>query len=718
MSAAATGHCWRDCWPAVSALHLLLRPVLDRLDRLPAPQASALRGIFGLADTPNRFLVELGVLGLLAEVAAERPLLCLVADAQWLDRALAEVLVSVARRLAAEPIVLLVAACDTTLRQFHAPGLPELHVGGLDLEAAGQLLEAQAGNLAPSVRDRLIQEAGGNPLALMELPATLTEQQLAGHQPLPERIPLTSRLQRAFLQRVRRLPAATQTLLLVAAAEDTGELATSSPPAASLPRPGGVGAGRAGQPGPGHRRTAAVPASRWSARPSMTARPSRPGRPPTKPWLGCWPVSGRPTGGPGTWPPAPSARMSRWPKRWSSPATGPGGAAGRPRPRPPWSGPPHSPRTQDGGPGGWSRPLNTCGRRGMPSGPRCWWTRPSRSRPTRPCVAASRHLRGQIQLAAGTPAIACTLLIEGARLLLGSDPKRATELLVQATWAALAANQLLRIVEEIQPAVPRMDDLRVKQIADSLLAAGLVTPAVATPDLPAKAARTWPPPTSIWMWPMLVVAEPAVYELNADEVYARLAAARRAAATVSDLTVALGNLAMAETSLGRWADAISHATDGLQLATETGQQATAGYFLALLAGLAAAQGRAEDCRRLAEDGLAAATRLQLPVVAAFASWTLGTLDLIQGHPAAALERLLAVATPPHPTAHNPIALLATGDLVEAAAHVARWKGWNLMWPGSNDGPPGTSGYGLWWSPGAAAPWSARTTRPSRTTRPP
>lgn len=113
-----------------------------------------------------------------------------------------------ARRLAAEPIVLLVAACDTTLRQFQAPGLPELHVGGLDLEAAGQLLAAHAGNLAPSVRDRLIQEPGGDPLALMELPATLTEHQLAGHQPLPQRIPLTSRLQRAFLQRVRRLPAA------------------------------------------------------------------------------------------------------------------------------------------------------------------------------------------------------------------------------------------------------------------------------------------------------------------------------------------------------------------------------------------------------------------------------------------------------------------------------------------------------------------------------
>jgi hypothetical protein len=190
-----------------AGLHQLLRPILDRLDRLPVPQANALRGAFGLVDAQaSRFLVELGVLSLLALVAAERPLLCLIAQARWLDPASADALVFVARRLSTERVVLLFAARDDDVRRFDAPGLPELRLGGLDARAAGQLLDAHAGTLAPEVRGRLIEEAGGNPLALLELPATLSGAQLAGSEPLPGRLPLDPRLQQAFLERVGRLP--------------------------------------------------------------------------------------------------------------------------------------------------------------------------------------------------------------------------------------------------------------------------------------------------------------------------------------------------------------------------------------------------------------------------------------------------------------------------------------------------------------------------------
>jgi hypothetical protein len=174
----------------------------------------------------NRFLVELGVLSLLAVVAAEQPLLCLIGQAHWLDPASADTLVVVARRLEHEPLVVLFAARDGEVRQFQAPGLPELRLGGLEPAAAGQLLEGRADKLAPEVRDRLITETDGNPLALLELPASLTSEQLAGREPLPERLPLSGRLQQVFLERVRELPAATQTLLLVAAAGDGGELTT------------------------------------------------------------------------------------------------------------------------------------------------------------------------------------------------------------------------------------------------------------------------------------------------------------------------------------------------------------------------------------------------------------------------------------------------------------------------------------------------------------
>lgn len=209
-----------------AALHQLLRPVLDRVDRLPPPQAAAIQGAFGLVDIhSSRFLVGLGVLDLLAELARERPVLCLVGDAQWLDQASADALVFVARRLERDPIVLLLAARDDDVRQLDVDGLPELHLGGLDPAAAGELLEASTGKIAPQVRDRLVEETGGNPLALLELPATLTGEQLAGRELLPDRVPLSARLRRAFLQRARQLPEATQTLLLVAAAEDAGELA-------------------------------------------------------------------------------------------------------------------------------------------------------------------------------------------------------------------------------------------------------------------------------------------------------------------------------------------------------------------------------------------------------------------------------------------------------------------------------------------------------------
>jgi hypothetical protein len=210
-----------------AAVHQLARPVLQDVDALPGPQASALRGALGAEDgrSGERFLVSLAVLSLLAEAAEERPLLCLVDDAQWLDDASADALVFVARRLEAEGIAMLFAAREGEARRFDAPGLPELPLGGLDSAAAGALLEDQAGAaLAPEVRDRLIEGTGGNPLALLELP--LSEAQLAGTEPLMDPLPVSARVERSFLARVRDLPEDTQTLLLVAAAEDTGVLAT------------------------------------------------------------------------------------------------------------------------------------------------------------------------------------------------------------------------------------------------------------------------------------------------------------------------------------------------------------------------------------------------------------------------------------------------------------------------------------------------------------
>jgi ATP/maltotriose-dependent transcriptional regulator MalT len=226
-----------------AALHQLLRPALDRIDRLPAPQAAALRAALGLAEGAGeeRFLVFAAALSLLAELAERRPVLCLVDDAHWLDDASSDALRFVARRLDAEGIAMVFAARDDEVDAFDAPGLPSLELQGLGAEAAATLLAAGAGvDAAPAVRDRLVEWTRGNALALVELPAALTPDQLAGVQPLPEALPVTRELEHVFLARARRLPEDTQRLLLVAAADDSEDLAVVSRAAAELGVPPGA----------------------------------------------------------------------------------------------------------------------------------------------------------------------------------------------------------------------------------------------------------------------------------------------------------------------------------------------------------------------------------------------------------------------------------------------------------------------------------------------
>jgi DNA-binding CsgD family transcriptional regulator len=208
---------------AFAGLQQLCAPMLDRVDGLPVPQRDAMRTAFGLSagPAPDRFLVGLAVLSLLSEVAEERPLVCLVDDEQWLDRASAQVLGFVARRLAAESVGLVFAARvpDTELA-----ALPELAVGGLRETEARVLLDSVlAGPLDERVRDRLVAETRGNPLALLELPRGLTPAELAGGFGLPGTTPISGRIEAMFRHRVEALPAGTRRLLLVAAADPTGD---------------------------------------------------------------------------------------------------------------------------------------------------------------------------------------------------------------------------------------------------------------------------------------------------------------------------------------------------------------------------------------------------------------------------------------------------------------------------------------------------------------
>jgi DNA-binding CsgD family transcriptional regulator len=205
--------------------HQLCAPVLDRLDELPQPQRDALNVALGLAsgDVPDRFLVGLAALGLLSAAAEERPLLCLVEDAQWLDAASGMILGFVARRLLAEAVALVVAVREpSTRRDFD--GLPELQLHGLGEEDARTLLvRAVPGRLDDHVRDRIVGETRGNPLALLDLPRNMSAAELAGGFGLLPAADLPRHLEDHYLRRAGELPEATQRLLLLAAAEPVGD---------------------------------------------------------------------------------------------------------------------------------------------------------------------------------------------------------------------------------------------------------------------------------------------------------------------------------------------------------------------------------------------------------------------------------------------------------------------------------------------------------------
>ena len=244
-ASAGRGHA---CAPG-SGHRIRVRPGVGRAEpaaapgervRRPADPAPGGRDARRVREDPagggtDRFLVYSATLSLIAEAAETQPVLCVVDDAQWLDEGSAHALLFTARRLGVERVAMLFAAREDDEEGFEAAGVPALTVAGLDRAAAHALLEESAGGrVHPDVAAHLLAATGGNPLALVELPTALTAGALSGQEPLPASLPVTEGVERAFLARVRRLPANAQTLLLVAAAEGAGDLATIQSASASL----------------------------------------------------------------------------------------------------------------------------------------------------------------------------------------------------------------------------------------------------------------------------------------------------------------------------------------------------------------------------------------------------------------------------------------------------------------------------------------------------
>ncbi len=328
---------------AFAGLHQLLAPLLHHLERLPAPQRGALRTVFGIGagPPPDRFLVALAVLSLLAEAAAERPLVCVVDDEQWLDEASAQALGFAGRRLAADPVGLVFGA---RVSGAELAGLPELTVGGLaDGDARALLDSALTGPLDARVRDQIIAEAEGNPLALLELPRGMTPAELAGGFGLPGALPdraasLTGRIEDSFRRRLGALPDQTRRLLLLAAADPSGNPSLVLRAAAATGLPVEQAAAVAAEAGLGGVRCARLGSGiRWCGRWRISRCRLRSGRRHTGRWrrrLTRWLTR---TGGPGTGRRRRTGRMRRSRQTWPALRAARRPAAGWLLPRRSWS---------------------------------------------------------------------------------------------------------------------------------------------------------------------------------------------------------------------------------------------------------------------------------------------------------------------------------------------------------------------------------------------
>src|SRR5918997_2987923 len=233
-----------------AGLHQLVLPVLGHAENLPAPQRTALLAAFGMveAEVTDRFFVALALLELLSDVAEQAPVLVVAEDAHWLDRSTAGVLGFIARRVEHEPIVVLAASREGEESPINDAGLPTLRLGGLDDAPARELLDTHHGQLAPAVRGQLLEQAGGNPLALVELPVLLGTDERAGRSRLPSPLPLTEHLERAFAAQAADLPSDTRKLLLLTAVDDGGDLGEIVAAAAGIAGGGTPGRGVAPRP--------------------------------------------------------------------------------------------------------------------------------------------------------------------------------------------------------------------------------------------------------------------------------------------------------------------------------------------------------------------------------------------------------------------------------------------------------------------------------------
>ena len=658
-----------------AGVHRLLRPLHDLVDRLPSPQHAAWASAFGdgPAVTTDRWLLSLAVLNLLAEAAVTAPVLCVVDDGQWLDTASADALTFVARRVHAEGIAMLFAARDDPLRPFEAPGLAELRVTGLDADAADALLAEHASvPVAASVRDRVLSGTLGNPLALAELAETLTRAQLDGSAPLPDRLPVGADVEQLFGDRVRRHPADTQTMLLVAAANDSDDLDTVlraahelgiAPDALDAAERDGLVTVDAGTLAFRHPlvRSAVYRGASSHARRAVERALAEALDAERDGDRRAWHRANAATG--------PDDEVASSLATAAQRASERGGHAAASAA---YERAAELTVDADERAGRFVCAAEAAWLAGRPEAARGLLDRAAPAKTHTRLRGRIAHLRGSIEMACGAPTAAYATLIDGAKLSSETDPEGAGTMLAEAGQIAWGTGDLPRISQagELLAALPVTDNPGARTIIGlAKFMRGDTTGATRELAAAAELARDFEQPHMV-----MLAAAGAMFvgqDGRAIDLFTRAVARTRSAGAAATLPMLLAPLAAIEMFTGRYVTATTTATEGLRLATETGQDNPGAHARSVLAWLAAVQGRDAECAEFANAAIAHAIGHRLGPHAAIATWALAHMDLVSGRPEQAYDRLQALAAAAPGEGNQMVSMFATADLVDAAVRTGR-----------------------------------------------
>ncbi|MEV6400263.1 AAA family ATPase [Streptomyces sp. NPDC051907] len=661
---------------AFGGLHQLLLPALDVVDTLPGPQAAALRGVFGLTDdgARDRFTLGLAVLTMLAEIAGDGPLLCLVDDAQWLDQPSVEMLAFAARRLQAEGIVMIFAVRDGA-GGATVKGLPALLLERLDRATAATLVPG----LPPYVVERVVEEAQGNPLALIELSAALSPAQRAGQlSPLPLREaapPMPRRIHDAFVEQIRGLPEPAQTLLLVAAVDDTGELPLV------LKAAGRLGAAlddlepaeRAGlvllsgevlrfrHPLIRYAACRSAPLTvRIAAHRALAGVLDAPRHSHRR----AWHLAAASTG-PDEAVADELERVAEW--AGNRQATASASAAYERAAQ----------LTAD--PHRRARRLVRAAQKAADAGQdeRCGTLADQVPLPLEdPGLAADfARVRAVVELGYGSPGAAARILVECADAIGAVRPDTLSSLLTDAVHAAFSAGDA-DLIAEVAGRAPHLPQLVVaaclfdEGAAGARDAAAEVSDVSAALDALADLVRIGRRRGAHTMDLLMtgIHCRLAADHATAREIAAAAVAHCRAEGVSGWLPTTLHLLAQTELALGLHADASAHAAEALRLAEYYDLAHRTAHLRALLAALAAVQGQEERTRRLSQDALAYTRPRSVGRGTADALWAQGLLELGLGRAESALELLESAYAE---LGHSLLALPLLPDLVESAVRSGR-----------------------------------------------